>query len=355
MGRRAYTVIIGLGVAGLAMLAEASGLTYLRLVGYGYPPPGYRVAYFPLAYGYFHPRPRVSHHGRARVPPVSTEQQASPANAGLGQPPARDSAAVPLPEGTKEEARRDLLAVFDYPLDADTPVPRLELSELPPSYREIADPDQRRQVFLRILLPLVLMENEAIRRERRRMLSILERLDAGRPISEADRAWLEGLARRYRVSGNPVASSEERQTLRRRVDALPPALALAQAANESAWGQSRFVREGRNLFGIWTYDESQGIVPKRREPAKRHLVRRFDSLRDSVREYLHLLNSHPAYSELRRIRAGLRAEGRPLTGIHVAEGLERYSAKGERYIHLIQEIIDRHDLESLNSMRLASG
>ena len=165
------------------------------------------------------------------------------------------------------------------------------------------------------------------------------------------RLELRHLARRYRVSGDPVKDPRARDALLRRVDVIPVSLVLAQAANESAWGTSRFAREGNNLFGIWTWDESKGIVPKKRAPGHRHLVRRFDSIQESVRYYLHNLNSHPAYTQLRILRAHAREQGRPLRGSELAAGLTRYSARGEEYVRLIRQLIQRYDLASLVARR----
>jgi Bax protein len=200
-----------------------------------------------------------------------------------------------------------------------------------------------------MLTPLVERQNAELRDQRERLVPLLGVLDAGGGLDESGRTRLEAMARRYRVDGNPLDDVRARRELLAKVDAVPVSLALAQAANESDWGRSRFAREGNNLFGIWTYDESKGMVPRKRSPGRKHLVRRFDSIEESVRYYMFTLNSHPAYAEFREIRAGLRERGEPLDGHAMAKGLLRYSAKGEDYVHAIQSMIRRFDLAAFDA------
>lgn len=350
-----HNTVAGLVLAGVALGTQASPLGRPGPVAYAYPHQTHRLAYYRPAYPYVYPAPRAAWRRNYRSPVAAAPARTAtkPASEQVRPPAVHDVATANPPPAAGVEAALDLLAALDYPLEPSARVPRVEVPELPGAYHDIADPEQRREAFLRILLPLVLMENEHIRSVRRRMLSLLAQVEAGEPLASDEQTWLEKLARRYRVSEIPASSADARMAIRRRVDTLPPSLSLAQAANESAWGRSRFAREARNLFGIWTYDEKLGIVPKRREPGKKHLVRKFGDLRESVRVYMHTLNSHPAYADLRAIRAQLRQENRPLSGMQVAAGLERYSAQGKRYVRLIQEIIARHDLETLNRLRLA--
>ncbi len=114
---------------------------------------------------------------------------------------------------------------------------------------------------------------------------------------------------------------------------------LAQAANESAWGTSRFTRVANNLFGQWTWQAAHGIVPASRPEGERYLVRKFPSLRDSVRDYLYNLNVGHAYEGLRRLRHEMRRRGQPLDAAILAAGLSRYSGRGAAYVEEIRRII----------------
>ena len=155
---------------------------------------------------------------------------------------------------------------------------------------------------------------------------------------------LQRLAERYRVELS-VSPTPELTELYTRAEVVPLSLALAQAAHESAWGTSRFAVEGRNYFGIWCYQPGCGITPLERTPGATHEVQRFESVTDSVRRYAHLLNTHPAYKELRLIRAAARASGRTPRGADIAIGLSSYSERGPDYVAEIRQIIRVNRLE----------
>ena len=153
-------------------------------------------------------------------------------------------------------------------------VPRLLLSTLPGDYHEIEQVDLRKRLFFKTVLPLVLRVNEEIMNERRRLVGLIAILEAGHDLKSADSAWLERLAERYQTSSGEFA------TLLRRVDAISPALALAQSVEESGWGRSRFARNGNALFGQRVWAEGAGLPDRQRarlcaepEPASR--LRRF--------------------------------------------------------------------------------
>ena len=241
-----------------------------------------------------------------------------------------------------------LEAIFDqqnYHWPPRAPVPTFALAAIPEDI-DALEPAARKTTFLRMLLPIVLAENELLRAERRFLEETFVRgaLDAavepGRSVA--------GLARRYRVAGD-LDDPEMREVLLRRVDQVPVALVLAQAANESGWGTSRFAREANNLFGIWTWDSDEGVVPERRRAGQRHRVRVYDDLRASVRSYLRNLNIGHAYTELRKQRAALRAAGQPLDARVLANTLGAYSERGAVYVAEIQQMIEANELDALES------
>jgi len=207
-----------------------------------------------------------------------------------------------------------------------------------------------RAAFLSMLEPIIIAENKRLIKLREEVKSI-NRHAGHFTLSEHQKTRLLELSKRYRVKGNPIDNKQVRLILLEHIDVIPVSLALAQAVNESAWGTSRFAREGNNLFGIWTYDKAKGIVPKGRAAGKTHLVRIFSNYASSVRYYLHTLNSHPAYKSLRDTRATLRSQGRAIEGAKLANGLVKYSAKGHEYVSLIKQIIDRYNLSELDSSR----
>ncbi|MDZ7786593.1 MAG: glucosaminidase domain-containing protein [Halofilum sp. (in: g-proteobacteria)] len=224
-------------------------------------------------------------------------------------------------------------AVPGAPAEARADVPNLE---------SVADVSERKQRFFDFLRPIVAAENERIQAQRERVLRLLATLETGAEIAPADARWLDEMAARYRVKAkDPLAQARR---LARKVDVIPPALAMAQAALESAWGTSRFAREANNLFGQWCFTPGCGLVPKRRPANARYEVEAFADAGASVRSYMHNLNSHPAYEPLREIRARARRDGQRPTGAALAAGLYNYAAIGHKYVEHIRAVIRRNGL-----------
>jgi Bax protein len=222
-------------------------------------------------------------------------------------------------------------------------VPRREVEEPPETLRDRSlNSAAKKRVFIDTVLPLVLMENEAVALKRERMLSLLERIEQGTALSARDKAWLTHLAREYRVKDDLLTSEEARKKLRQRVDVIPVELALAQAAIESGWGRSRYLHSERDLFGMTAFRPGRGsersVKGKKQEP-------KFSSLRDSVSTYMLVLNAHPAYRPMRVIRTKLRKEEKPLDGVRLADGLTKYSERGQAYIKMVKTMIRSSDLD----------
>jgi Bax protein len=128
---------------------------------------------------------------------------------------------------------------------------------------------------------------------------------------------------------------------------LPVSLVLAQAANESGWGTSRFAIDGNNFFGVWCYVEGCGLKPLDRDQGARHEVKRFESIYEGVAAYIHNINTNPAYSDLRAIRMSMRSLNVPARGVQLAEGLLAYSIRGKDYVRDIQAMIRSNRLEQI--------
>ena len=137
---------------------------------------------------------------------------------------------------------------------------------------------------------------------------------------------------------NLEIEAQFRQLLRR-VDIIPADLVLVQAANESAWGISRFAQQGFNFYGLWCFRTGCGFVPRQRERGAAHEVAKFKSLAHATYTYMRNLNRHPAYKHLRDIRNQLRLHQKPITGMALSEGLIQYSERGEDYIEELQQMI----------------
>ncbi|HEY9538480.1 MAG TPA: glucosaminidase domain-containing protein [Kiloniellaceae bacterium] len=207
---------------------------------------------------------------------------------------------------------------------------------------------QKKRIFFRTLGPLVLRANEKILADRERLLALQAKDDAG----GEDATWLTKLAQRYKVEGADAVALAE---LVKRVDAVPPSLVLAQGAEESGWGTSRFAAEGNALFGQWTWG-GKGIKPKeQREELGDYRIAAFDAPLESVDAYLLNINTNDAYAGLRERRATTREKNAPVSGWELAETLTSYSERGREYVDSLHAIMRVNKLRPTDDAILADG
>lgn len=225
-------------------------------------------------------------------------------------------------------------------------VPRIFMASLPIDLGEIDVTEKRKRAFIKVMLPHILRENERIAADRERLLRLHDRLELGAALSERDRQWLTQLAGRYGTEAGDTAALLER------VDVIPPALALAQAIEESGWGTSRFAQLGNAVFGQWTWTPGTGIVPEDRPEGEIYEVQRFKSLEYSVAAYMRNLNSKASYREFRNARASMREQDEALDSYRLAGHLQRYSVRGADYIRTIRSIMRSNSLEMFDAARL---
>ncbi|AWL11962.1 Protein bax [Saliniradius amylolyticus] len=208
--------------------------------------------------------------------------------------------------------------------DAPSPVSRI------PDFDRFSDVKQKKRAFFQYLQPVIEKQNERILEQRLFVLAVREIWRAGETLTPIQNSRLETLAEHYEVA---VPDTDAGLTpLLERLDIVPEALVLVQAANESAWGTSRFARQGYNFFGMWCFSRGCGFVPKQRNQGASHEVAKFDSLEQAVAAYLHNINTNSAYADLRTIRARLRQLQRSVKAERLAQGLMRYSQRGQAYI-----------------------
>lgn len=207
-----------------------------------------------------------------------------------------------------------------------------------PDFSHISHIPWRKEAFFDALLPLVVEENRRLAWQRE-VVSDLLRLSAEErdQLSAQDRQLIQAVLQEYRADWPTSASQGSR--LLKRIDQIPMELVLMQAANESAWGTSRFAQEGNNLFGEWCFSVGCGLVPERRQPGQRHEVRRFPSVQASIQSYMRNLNTHRAYAQLRQIRAQRRAAGVEVTAQDLLPGLLSYSERGTAYIRELNAML----------------
>ena len=202
------------------------------------------------------------------------------------------------------------------------------LSSFKPSFDSIESTVVRKEVFFNYLLPVIHKKNAEIVALRNAISN-----------NELNDNQLNDLAKKYRVE---TPSKEE---LLKVIDILPPSLVLAQAANESDWGRSRFAKDFNNYFGIWCFTKGCGVIPKDRDEDATHEVASFNSLEDCIDYYVLNINRSYAYEELRLMRKNQRENLQPITGTLLAEGLGNYAFPGDEYIESIQTLINFNQLE----------
>lgn len=210
-----------------------------------------------------------------------------------------------------------------------------------PNFAKIRDVKEKKRRFFAFLKPAVLAENKKILNSRNEVERLIAQLTLEQPFSDEEHAYVASLIKKYKVS-DKSSLLKQLHDLQLKIDIIPPALVLVQAANESAWGTSRFARVGLNFFGVWCYRKGCGMVPGSRNTGAKHEVAAYSSVREGVERYLHNINTHRAYKSFRTIRRELREKDQPLVAEVLATGLTSYSERGTDYVLELTEMI-RHN------------
>ena len=217
----------------------------------------------------------------------------------------------------------------------------VRLSLLPNEMKMIESTEKRKNLFIQIILPLIIEENNRIKLNRKKLFSILNK----NHNSNAEKKWLNEKFKQYGVLNKDLS------TLKVRMDTVPVSLAIAQAAKETGWGTSRFALEGNALFGQWTWS-GEGIKPADADHNATHKVMKFKILKSSIRAYQRNLNTHSGYKEFRMARAALRDNGRNLDGLILATYLNKYAETGTEYVKIIKQIIKQNNLTDFDKVKL---
>lgn len=220
------------------------------------------------------------------------------------------------------------------------------------SIGKVVDVKLKKKYFFEFLMPMIIIANDRVIKERGEVVDLKKKQKSGAGLSTKDFDRLLEISSKYKLAldvereSPKIASNMDRLLVR--VDTIPASLILAQAANESAWGTSRFAREANNYFGMWCFFTGCGLEPARRAPGLKHEVAKFHSVQQGVVQYVHNLNTNSAYKMMRTIRSKNRSSKTPVTGRNLAKGLVLYSERGEAYVDDIQSMIRFNKLESFN-------
>jgi len=217
----------------------------------------------------------------------------------------------------------------------------ISLTLLPFEIKKIENTKKRKDLFIKIILPLIIKENNNIKLDRKKLFSILNK----NKNTKEEKVWLNSKFKQYGVVNKDLS------TLKVRMDEVTVSMAIAQAAKETGWGTSRFAQEGNALFGQWTWS-GEGIKPSEAGDDTTHKVMKFNVLQASVRAYQRNLNTHLSYKDFRVARAELRDEGKKLDSMILSEYLNKYAETGKEYVKVLQQIIKQNNLIDFDDAKL---
>ncbi len=200
---------------------------------------------------------------------------------------------------------------------------------------------KKKNLFIKIILPLILEENNRIKLDRRKLFNVLNK----NKNTNLEKKWLNIKFKQYGVLNKDLS------TLKIRMDEIPVSLAIAQAAKETGWGTSRFALEGNALFGQWTWS-GEGIKPAGADNNTTHKIMKFKILKSSVRAYQRNLNTHSSYKDFRLARAELRDNKMKVDSLILANYLDKYAETGKEYVKILKKIIKQNNLTEFDDVKL---
>ncbi len=212
-----------------------------------------------------------------------------------------------------------------------------------PDFGSFTDVKEKKKAFFDYLYHYIEKVNIEVLERRSRLEAIAAK--SADQITDNDREFLEEMAEMYLRDHDASDVAATTEILENHIKVIPPSLALAQAANESAWGTSRFATKANNYFGQWCFKKGCGLVPSERDKGTSHEVRKFKSPEGSVRSYVRNINTHFAYEDLRALRVDIANNGHHPSGAELAEGLSRYSERGDEYVEEIRSMIRINKLD----------
>ena len=218
------------------------------------------------------------------------------------------------------------------------------LSKLPKDLKKIKSTNKRKETFIKIVMPLILIENEKIIEDRKKLFKILGK----QSNTMGEKVWLKRRFKDYDIKGEDISE------LKLRLDIIPTSIAIAQAAKESGWGTSRFALEGNAMYGQWTWG-GDGIEPSQKDKKKEHKILKFPKLQSSVSAYMKNLNTHRGYSEFRKERSKIREKNKTVEGIDLVKYLYNYAQTGSEYVKILKKIIQQNDLTDFDSSILMNS
>ncbi|SDZ76964.1 Bax protein [Desulfuromusa kysingii] len=157
--------------------------------------------------------------------------------------------------------------------------------------------------------------------------------------TDADSAELIALREQYNAANN--------EELLAALKPHPPSIALAQAALESSWATSRFFKEANNVFGIWSFSKNEPRIPAAETRGEQTIwVKKYRSIKDSIRSYYRTLARGEAYAEFRALKMETDDP------YELVKKLDGYSEKGEEYGKELSAIIRYNNFEEYDQQNI---
>ncbi|NEW59733.1 hypothetical protein GSY74_00415 [Sulfurovum sp. bin170] len=149
---------------------------------------------------------------------------------------------------------------------------------------------EKKQKFFHMMLPAILISKQKLKVKRARVEEILQLVN---PTSD-DLIFLDKLYKKYRTDNGKELLS--------RMKTHPVSIVLAQAAIESGWGESRFFKEGKNIFGMWSVSKNEPRMrAKETRNGKAIYLRKYSSISDAIDDYFVTIG-RGAYKSFRKQR-----------------------------------------------------
>jgi Bax protein len=193
---------------------------------------------------------------------------------------------------------------------------------------------EKKQKFFHMILPAILISKQRLKVKRNRVDTIINTLNP----TLHDIAFLEKQYETYKTTDS--------KELLLRMKTHPVSIVLAQAAIESAWGESRFFKKGNNIFGMWSYNKNEPrIRAKGKRKGKAIYVRKYATLSDAIDHYFEVIG-RGAYKNFRKQRDITKDP------LQLVQYLVNYCELKEKYTRKLKKFIIANRLRKFDEFKI---
>lgn len=191
--------------------------------------------------------------------------------------------------------------------------------------------NNRKRRFIDVMLPTILIYRHQLSVKKEKVNILKENASYGIKWSSEDSLFISDVFAQYKTKNFAE--------LIKRMKVPPISLVIAQSALESGWGSSRFFKQANNVFGIWSFNDTDDRISanQSREGNKIYL-KKYDNLLGSVEDYHVLLAKSKTYSDFRD------CIHRDNNVFELIWYLRMYSEKRDQYIIMLRNVIVANDL-----------